>query len=1026
VRGPMRRARLALVGVAALALAFLVAVPAATGVAGAASGQLALAGLLEAPLATLGATAVPPPGTRGLGPLAPSHVMQLGIALAPRDAASLEAYATSVNTPGSPSFGHFISPAQFRAAFGPTPSAIAAVQEVLRAEGFSVSSPSENGLIMPVTAPVSVVERALHLDMRAYGLSDGTTGWAATTAPKLQVPIAGDVTAILGLDELVGPHSLLQEGPRPAAVPLARGKAGAEMTQAPRTVAANGGPLACSAAAAGASSGNGWTFDELAKAYGIDRLYDNGALGEGETVAIFELEPFSASDVRTFDTCYFGASAAAAMQGRLHVVRVDGGISPGSGSGEAILDVEDVSALAPHAAIEVYEAPSASIGTEYATNDIYNAMVNADSANVISTSWGLCEPALQVAAPGAQEVENELFEEAAAQGQSVFAAAGDAGSNDCAYGSTPTSPAVSVDDPASQPFVVGVGGTSLRSDSQPPVERVWNDGSFGGGAGGGISDTWTSPGWQADSGVEGVSNSYSQSAAYDFCRAEATKASAHRAAAAPPCRDVPDVAIDADEDSGTSVFQASEGGWSTIGGTSTAAPMWAAITTDIASSNSCSGLALNARNHERDLGFVAPALYEAAADSPGGDFNDITSGSNDIFGLGKGYPATAGYDLASGLGSPIVTSPRAPAEPEAIGTDSALSAALCSLLTPSRARPAVTALSPGHGAVSGGNTVIVKGSGFTGSGVSVKAVNFGPRRTTSFALRGDDSLAVTVPAAAPVAGSGGEARGTPGPVDVTVTLETAAGLVTTAPVITASRYIYTAGSTTSPKPSVSGLGPSAGPVRGGNVVDVYGSSFGSGSPLSSVSFGGVRARKWTYLANYELQVTVPAETKATRCMTGRGFDPANTCQVEVIVTGRHGASEPARILPPYFGNMSPNNEGIVVPRAGTEIDPAASEYDYAPVPRITSVGPQPYSESGPEPIRITGSGFNVLTLEWINVGQPFDANNNYSAFDNVTATEVTLGAALPSADSKARYLQGGISARSLGGLSRAVAFLYRQ
>jgi hypothetical protein len=292
-------------------------------------------------------------------------------------------------------------------------------------------------------------------------------------------------------------------------------------------------------------------------------------------------------------------------------------------------------------------------------------------------------------------------------------------------------------------------------------------------------------------------------------------------------------------------------------------------------------------------------------------------------------------------------------------------------------------------------------------------------------LRGDDSLAVTVPAAAPVAGSGGEARGTPGPVDVTVTLETAAGLVTTAPVITASRYIYTAGSTTSPKPSVSGLGPSAGPVRGGNVVDIYGSSFGSGSPLSSVSFGGVRARKWTYLANYELQVTVPAETKATRCMTGRGFDPANTCQVEVIVTGRHGASEPARILPPYFGNMSPNNEGIVVPRAGTEIDPAASEYDYAPVPRITSVGPQPYSESGSGPIVIKGTGFNVLTLDWVNVGLGSLAADNYSTFSTLTDTRITLFATLPALDAGTRYLRGGISALGLGGRSNAVRFRYK-
>jgi hypothetical protein len=563
----------------------------------------------------------------------------------------------------------------------------------------------------------------------------------------------------------------------------------------------------------------------------------------------------------------------------------------------------------------------------------------------------------------------------------------------------------------------------LHSASQPPAETVWNDGKFGGGGGGGISSTWPSAGWQADSGVAGVANSYSLSAAYAFC--EPAGGTAGRGAlSAPPCREVPDVTIDADEDTGTSFYQAAGGGWGTIGGTSTAAPMWAAITTDVASSNSCSGLALNSHNHERDLGFVAPALYEAAAtSSPGDDYNDITSGSNDIFGLGKGYPATAGYDLASGLGSPVVTSP-APAGASPTGADTGLSAALCQLLTPSSTRPSVTELSPAHGSVTGGNTVVVTGTGFSGSGITVEAVTFGSARSSSFSVAPDGTISAIAPPAPPQPGTGGETRETPGPVDVTVTLDTADGVTTTPPTSTTSRYIYTAGTSRSALPSVSGIGPSGGPTAGGNIVDVYGSGFGAAAPIESVRFGGVRAAHWSYVSNYELAVTVPAETKATGCATGKGFVPSNTCQVQVVVTGHNGASPTATILPPYFGNMTANDEGIVVPPKGTEIDPAASEYDYAPRAQITSITPQPYSESSFKPIAVHGTGFNVLTLNWVNIGVGSNANNNYSVFITLTATEITVTPVLPGAGSGTKILPGGVSVLGLGGLSNAVSFRY--
>ena len=208
-----------------------------------------------------------------------------------------------------------------------------------------------------------------------------------------------------------------------------------------------------------------------------------GDFGAGQRVAIYEHEPFLHSDIQTFDTCYFGASSAAAMIKRLNVIPVDGGQPTGPGSGEANLDVEDVSAVAPGAAIDVYEGPFNGDNADvYDSLDEYAAIIDADRDQVISTSWGLCEQVAQQGQPGLQQAENLLFEQAAAQGQTVFSPAGDNGSDDCNTFETPTVASgqnpVSVDDPSSQPYVVSVGGTTIDRRVDPAAgEQVWNDGT---------------------------------------------------------------------------------------------------------------------------------------------------------------------------------------------------------------------------------------------------------------------------------------------------------------------------------------------------------------------------------------------------------------------------------------------------------------------------------------------------------------------------------------------------------------------
>ncbi len=119
-------------------------------------------------------------------------------------------------------------------------------------------------------------------------------------------------------------------------------------------------------------------------------------------------------------------------------------------------------------------------------------------APVLTTSWGQCEGPGGIS-PGEQAAETALFQQATAQGQSVFAASGDSGSSDCYNPSAnppDTDPNLYVDDPADQPDVTGVGGTSLTDVSDPPVERVWNEGLGGGSGGGGVSMDFVAPSWQ--------------------------------------------------------------------------------------------------------------------------------------------------------------------------------------------------------------------------------------------------------------------------------------------------------------------------------------------------------------------------------------------------------------------------------------------------------------------------------------------------------------------------------------------------
>jgi len=562
-------------------------------------------------LVRVGARPALPPGARTLGALAGATRLEVTVTLRPRDPAALAAYATAVATPGSAVYHHYLTVAQFAQRFGPSAGQIGAVDSALRSQGLSPGAVSANGLAIDVRATAVALAHAFSIGFRRVVLPGGRNAFANTAAPSLAASVVGDVQGVVGLDTLAVP--------RPVSLVRARTHAAAPAVT-PDVV--TGGPQPCTTAKDQAPGNFAYTADQLASAYSFSSLYGAGDEGAGQTVALYELEPYDPNDIAAYQTCYKTSATVTS-------VLVDGGAGSGSGSGEAALDIEDVIGLAPKASILVYQGPN----TDSGAIDTYNAIISQDTASVISTSWGLCES--QEGSDAAQ-AENTLFQEAATQGQTIVAAAGDDGSEDC----FPQNSTLSVDDPGSQPYVTSVGGTSLTALGPPPTESVWNDECSEGacGGGGGISSLWPMPPYQ--SGAPGSLNVINPNSSGTRCGATTGSY----------CREVPDVAADADPGTGYLIYYDGDGrdtdaaGWTGIGGTSAAAPLWAALIALTNASSACSGAA---------VGFLNPDLYSAAASGYANDFNDITSGNNDITGSNGGlYPAGPGYDMASGLGTP--------------------------------------------------------------------------------------------------------------------------------------------------------------------------------------------------------------------------------------------------------------------------------------------------------------------------------------------------------------------------------------
>jgi kumamolisin len=295
-----------------------------------------------------------------------------------------------------------------------------------------------------------------------------------------------------------------------------------------------------------------------------------------------------------------GFTGTSASPKRVTKINVGGTTLPPA-EGEETLDVQWSSGIAPGAHIRVYAAGSLRfVDLDQALDRIVADLPRYPGLRQLSISLGLGETFL--GGPGGEvAAQHQKFLKLAAAGVNVFVSSGDAGSNPDGSGHGSSGP-LQVEYEASDPVVIGVGGTSLDLSPAGAVtsETAWT------GSGGGVSSLFARPAWQTGPGVPAGDK-----------------------------RLVPDVSAAADPNTGALVIL--HGHDNQIGGTSWSAPVWAGICALLNEARVTAGKPAH--------GYLAPLLYPLAGTDC---FRDITSGSNGA------YRSAAGYDQVTGLGSPHV------------------------------------------------------------------------------------------------------------------------------------------------------------------------------------------------------------------------------------------------------------------------------------------------------------------------------------------------------------------------------------
>ena len=523
-------------------------------------------------------------------------VLQLAPSL--EQQAELDALVSAQQNRQSALYHQWLTPTEYGARFGVSAKQLAQVTAWLVEQGFTVDEiPAGNRLVV-FSGNAGQVSDAFHTEMRRY-VVNGIRHIANAQDAQIPAALSEVVRGVVSL------HDFRRSPEIRARRPMDTGALGGE----PRPEYTAGGTHYLFPA-------------DFAAIYDLNPLYSAGTTGAGVSIAIAGRSNIELSDVALF-------RAAAGLAAQTPSVLLPGA-DPGlveEDQNESTLDVEWSGAAAPAASVSLVVAPSTSTtdGVDLAAAYIVNHAV----APVVSVSYGSCEAEM-----GATEMAfyNALWEQAAAQGMSVFVASGDAGAAGCDPASASRGSGAAVNGLCSSPYSTCVGGTELNEGSTAAQnwaatnsadygsalgyipEVVWNESALDGGSelwasGGGASTVYAQPLWQAD--VSGT-------------------------ATANGMRAVPDVALSAADHDGAMMVE--HGSFWIVSGTSVSAPSFAGI------------MALVTEKTGGWQGNANPELY-GLVDAEQNPFHATPAGNNSVPGAEGFWAAGAAYNLATGLGS---------------------------------------------------------------------------------------------------------------------------------------------------------------------------------------------------------------------------------------------------------------------------------------------------------------------------------------------------------------------------------------
>lgn len=455
----------------------------------------------------------------------------------------------------------------------PRKDTVQALQAFAGEAGIALSGVGSDPFLWHLRGSVGSFEKALSITFRERQEGERAVRYPASE-PLLPPNLAPHVTALVGLDTVGLARPLLRRPGRP-------------------DMLANGG--------------EGFFPADIRKVYGVP----SGQTGQGSRIALLEFSSgYDPADLTAFWRQHNISRPLPLFESVLGGANDGGG---GPADAEATLDIAWAGAIASGAQLIVLEAPAGASDASFAASLVtafHVAVMRHPPLDVVSISYGDGESSF---APASLQAMEQVAKTAALLGVSVLIASGDQGS----YGLHQVSlPLAHADAPADLPYATAVGGTHLETkpDGSRLLERAWTDTNQNGASGGGISQVFPVPSFQAHvelpQAIDGGAG-----------------------------RGIPDVALNADPDTGYALI---EGGTaSVIGGTSAAAPIWAAFVAIWNEGRRAAG--------KPPVGYLNPGLYALS----GKAFYDITKGNNAYFGV-PGYDAGPGWDAVTGWGSPFV------------------------------------------------------------------------------------------------------------------------------------------------------------------------------------------------------------------------------------------------------------------------------------------------------------------------------------------------------------------------------------